>query len=178
MVSKRMKYVVAASLFVALTIALSGVALAAKEEVRIRPGVDDNVTIGPGQVAYIGWGWLNCSRGLTEDWIRATDQHYVLMFEGQVVQEISAEQATKLWGTPQVSKSSPEKCVWPARNTWEAWWKSGHLRLVQPGTYQLQVYMAITEPLIDGFDILKPRREADWYEGVFWSRRITIIVKE
>jgi len=144
------------------------------EEVRIHPWMD-HVTIGLGPVGVIRWGWWNCTHGLTDDWVHATDHHYRLIFEGQVIQEIDAKKVTKHWGESFELNGRVEYCIWPARTTWVAYWEYDKLKLEKPGEYQLEVYIAIREPLIDGFD-LDEDGQADWYEGVFYNKVITIEV--
>lgn len=147
-----------------------------KEKVRIGPWMD-LVTIGPGQEGVIRWGWLTCTQGLMEDHIRATEQEYRLVYEGEVTQEIDVERAARHWGEPYEPSGSTEYCIWPARATWVGYWEFEKLELKKPGLYELEVYIALSEPLIDGLD-MDQDGEADVYEGVRYDKVITIEVIE
>jgi hypothetical protein len=147
-----------------------------KEEVRIGPWMD-HVTIGPGQKGVIRWGWGTCTRGLTEDHIRATEQEYRLVYEDEVIQEIRDKKAARHWGKPHEHDGPIELCIWPARATWLGIWEFKRLKLRKPGLYELEVYIALSEPLIDGFDSDQDG-EADVYEGVRYNKVITIEVIE
>jgi len=146
------------------------------EEVRIAPWYDE-VTVGPGQVGVIWWGWESCSRGLTDAWVNTTWHHYTLKLNGVVIQEITVEEAEKYWSEPQVSDGPLELCIWPAQNTWTALWEYDKLNLEAPGDYELEVYIYLEEPLIDGFD-QEQDGQADWYEGVYFNRTVVIHVVE
>ena len=160
---------------IGLGLALVGATPAAqKEEVRIAPWYDE-VTVGPGQEAVIRWGWGNCTRGLTDDWVNATVHRYTLKRNGVVVQEISAQKAEKYWSAPYVTDGQIELCVWPAQNTWASIWEYDKLKLNSPGDYELEVYVFLEEPLIDGYD-MDQDGQADWYDGLFYDRTVVIHV--
>jgi len=177
--TKKIGYLLAGAVLLVLSLTLTAAASPTeKEVVRIAP-FHDEVTIGPDQVGEIRWGWGCCSRGLTEDWINATLQHYTLKFNGEVIQEVSAERAERYWGAPEVQDPGhADRCVWPAQNTWAAFWEFGKLQLTGPGDYELDVYIELLEPLIDGYDWVPPRGRADWYDGVMFDKTIVIHVVE
>jgi len=163
-------------LLIIVMLAVMGISPADKKDlVKIYPWSGE-VTVEEGQRAYIYWGYGNCTRGLTEDWIRATSMHYTLKYEGEIVQEITASQAEKYWGDPVTWDGPVELCAWPSEHTWKATWEFTNLNIKKPGEYELLIYVELAEPLIDGYDFDQDG-QADWYEGVQFDTTVLIHVE-
>lgn len=171
-------YKKAALLAFLVLLLISGLAAApaaSKEEVRIAPWMDE-VTIGPNQIGVLRWGWGNCTKGLTNDWIEATVQHHVLRQGDEVIQVIEQKDAQKYWGVIEQVQGYEGFCIWPAASTWNVFWRFEKLKLNKAGEYQLDTYVEITQALIDGFDYDEDG-QADWYEGVMIENTVTIYVE-
>jgi hypothetical protein len=144
-------------------------------EIFISPQRDDSVTLHQGQPAKIRWGWVNCNRGLANAWISATEQNFILGSGEDVLFDIGSDDAANYWGQPFAS-GQDEACFWPAGNTWTVWWEY-ELPPLDPGTYELDAFMATTHGLTDGFDAYPEDGRLDFYQANTWfDKTITITV--
>lgn len=142
-------------------------------EVIISPQRDWEVTLQQGQTAKIRWGWVNCSRGLANAWISATEQNFILKSGEDVLFDIGSDEAANYWGQPFAS-GQDERCFWPAGSTWTVRWEI-ELPSLSPGTYHLDAFMATTHPLTDGFDANPEDGQLDFYRATTWFEKTIII---
>lgn len=141
-----------------------------KEEVRIRPGIEE-VTIGPDQDGYLMMGYVNCSYGISLDWIAATEQQYLLYKDGVLIQEINSEDAR--WDEPYPDGDWPE-CIYGDGTGWYTYWRFDRLKLQKPGDYTLVSYFSINTHLTDGGDYDNDGY-VDWWDGPLYDGYETII---
>jgi hypothetical protein len=161
-------------IFIALSIMTSVLTAAnnfeKKDLVYFGPGAGE-ITIGPKQTAVIRYGWVNCSKGLTQDWIDHSVFKLTLYKEGVLLTTVSMEKGYWIWEDP----TPGDQCL-HGNESIVARWHYALVELKDPGTYNLQVHRETTVPMIDGWDY-----DADGLPDIFpaqvWSEHwVTIHV--
>jgi hypothetical protein len=165
-------------MIIIVPIAVTAAAPSSRFEVVYFGPSSSEVDIGPGQIGVFRWGWVCCTRGLTSDWVSATEQRYVLkqLSSGEVIQVVDEKEASRHWGrieTHNKGTLTPDRCVWSAWNTWVSFWRYEKLKLNKSGDYILEVHIHMGEPLIDGFDL-----DGDGYADAYdeWVTDTEVII--
>jgi len=143
--SKKLFYI-----FIALSIMTSALVAAnnieKKDLVYFGPGAGE-ITIGPKQTAVVRFGWVNCSKGLTQDWIDHSVFKLMLYKEGVLLTTVSTENGYWIWENPVAG----DQCL-HGNESITARWHYELLELKDPGVYNLQIQRETTVPMIDGWD--------------------------
>jgi len=146
---------------------------------------DDVVSIQVGEVAIFKWNWINCTYGLSFDWIRATEQSYEVTKDGRPHASISetGDSGQSHWSDPSPTtdefdgRPTQEWCAFPADSAWRVEWTHPRLYFSAPGTYEVSAHMETTDTLIDGFAYFDPH--LDVYEpNVWFDKTVTVIVEK
>jgi hypothetical protein len=169
--SKKLFYI-----FIALSIMTSVLTAAnnleKKEPVYFGPNAGE-ITIGPKQTAVIRFGWVNCSKGLTQDWIDHSVFKLMLYKDEILLTTVSTENGYWIWENPVPG----DQCL-HGNESVTARWHYELLELKDPGTYNLYIQRETTVPMIDGWDY-----DADGFPDIFpaqsWGERwVTIQVSD
>jgi len=143
-----------------------------KEPVYFGPNAGE-ITITPKQMAVPRFGWANCSKGLTQDWIDHSIFKLELYKDDVLLQTVSTEDGNWIWENP-----APGLECLHGNETIVARWHFRGLQLKDPGTYKLWIYREWTVPMIDGWDYDGDNLPDVFPATVFPERWVTINVLE
>jgi hypothetical protein len=178
------KHILRLFVLIGVSLAIIAAVPGSSSEVVYFSGFADEVTIEPGQVGVYRFAWVNCSYGLSFDWINGTNQRYVVTKGDKELVNLSTEKDLKKgdWSDPYIVSYNlggmpiEEHCAFPAENVWRIDWTHRDLRFDKPGTYHMEVLVETTQTMIDGFAALS---ELDVYEPqIFHNKTITITVQD
>jgi hypothetical protein len=117
-----------------------------KEPVYFGPGAGE-ITITLNQTAVPRFGWGNCSKGLTQDWVDHSIFKLELYKDNILLQTASTEDGNWIWE----NIVTDIQCI-HGNEPNIARWQFGDLELDDPGTYKLWIYRETTMSMIDGWD--------------------------
>jgi hypothetical protein len=142
---KRLLYIIVA-ISIAASVLIAAVNPAKREPVYFN-STSGEITINMKQTAIARFGWLSCSRGMSQDFI----DHFVITLElyqdGVLLQTVST--ADGYWVQTPVD---PNPACVHINEPQTAYWNFEDLSLKKPGTYTVVFHSAWTAALGDGFD--------------------------
>ena len=142
---KKLLYIIVA-ISIATSVFIAAVNPAKREPVYIN-STSGEVTITLRQTAVARFGWLSCSKGMSQDFI----DHFAITLElyqdGALLQTVST--ADGYWVQ---NLTDPNPLCVHINEPQVAYWNFEDLNLKKPGTYTVVFHSAWTAPLGDGFD--------------------------